>query len=444
MNPSHINRNKVITKLKINSELPKTSIFKKENTKIEVVEADKNYYKNKSSITKKISSANDSIPLEIKCRLPTIINCGVEDCESYKYYIKKIINIEKPNFKSDKKINICIYNIVNVARRPPFILYLLYKNSKNILTFPRFETSDEVFNASESKLDIIYQNYKVKPEFVGYYESDNQIYVFYNFNHEYTLEELNSKSNWWWSNIFEIINHKKIMNFLIDSSVYNIFLDKPLLSVVFSNKNYKFSSGNVLYFGGEQNYISFIAALGLAKESPTSNLGPFYYFYTFFGAGRRAIWNLSRKSQERNGEEITRNEFGVYKRGGVVRFITFGSKTKYFLNRDSDKKDDSEISQELSKTSEFINETLKIRDTDGNWAVNHDIAYIGSTTISTTISLTSKKEKSRRLYAQWAFRDYYQFLPLTYHYVNTDRFAKVTDKDDALSLPFEYKEYSIE
>lgn len=439
MNPSSINRNKVLTKLKINSDLPKTSIFKKENTKIEI-EADKNYYKNNSLITKKKSSATDSIPLEITCRLPNIINCSIDDCLSYKYYIKKIINIEKPNFKTDKIINICIYNIVTVTRRPPFILYLLYKNSKNILTFPRFETSDEVFNASESKLDIIYQNFRVKPEFVGYYESDNQIYVFYNFNHEYRLEELNSKSNWWWSNIFEIINHKKIMNFPIDRSVYNIFLDKPILSVVFSNKNYKFSSGNVLYFGGEQNYISFIAALGLPKESPTSNLGPFYYFYTFFGAGRRAIWNLSRKSEERNGEIITRNEYGVYKKGGVVRFITFGSKTKYFLNREGDKKDDSEISQELSKTSEFINETLKIRDTDGNWAVNHDIAYIGST----IISLPSKKVKSRRLYAQWAFRDYYQFLPLTYHYVNTDEFAKVTDNEQANSLPFEYKEYSIE
>ena len=35
-------------------------------------------------------------------------------------------------------------------------------------------------------------------------------------------------------------------------------------------------------------------------------------------------------------------------------------------------------------------------------------------------------------------------FPLTYHYINTDKFANITDPTSAKNMPFEYTEYVIE
>jgi hypothetical protein len=200
----------------------------------------------------------------------------------------------------------------------------------------------------------------------------------------------------------------------------------------------KIETPYVTYFGGHENYIAFIASFGLPKETPTSNLGPYYYFYTYHGAGRRAIWTQSRKAAERNDELITRNEYGVYKRGGIVRFVLFGNRIRYFLNRESDLKDESSVSQEIAKKNPFVKSTLKLRDVDGKWAVKHDLAYIGAAFIK------NEKYKDRKMSIQWAARDYYQQVPLTYHYVDTTEFSNISDEETQKKMPFEYKTYKIE
>ena len=229
------------------------------------------------------------------------------------------------------------------------------------------------------------------------------------------------------------------MNIDIDSTVYNIFIAYPLIYSLFNEHNQVLLNGNTVFYGGHENYISFISSLGLPKESPTSNLGPYYYFYSYRGAGRRAIWTQTRKPKVVNGKDITQNEFGVHDKGGLVRFVIFGGNPKFLLNKNTDPDDDSEISVALAETSPFIKSTLKIRDVDGKWAVNHDI-YIGST----YVNVDESDHKPRRLLEQWAVRDYNQHLPLSYHYINTDEYAKIKDKEKAINMPYEYKSYDIE
>ena len=45
---------------------------------------------------------------------------------------------------------------------------------------------------------------------------------------------------------------------------------------------------------------------------------------------------------------------------------------------------------------------------------------------------------------QWAVKDYYQYTSLTYHYVNTDKYIYLNDKEKALSAPYELANYDIE
>lgn len=441
MNPSVINREKIITKFNLKESTKKISdTLKTPERSQKAIKTDdsENYYSKMSIPFQNFSNYENSISLNILSCLPSPITYDKTCCND-SIYNTNVLNNKLPLFKSEKTIQICIYKIVNRKFIAPFLLILLYKNSNDKCIFPNFKTSEEVSTAVDSKLDIIYQNLKTKPEYIGYRETQHNIYLFYKDTQEYNLTNISKNDKWWWATIFEIVNDKKILNFNIERSVYSIFYKEPILTSLFNKKNNKYSSGNVLYFGASENYISFIASLGLPKESPTSNLGPYYYFYTYVGAGRRAIWTQSRKSEEYNGELITRNEYGVHIRGGLVRFILFGNTPKYFLNREDDLEDKSDISQDLAKESSFIKETLKIRDVDGNWAINHDIAYIGSTYIS-----TDKKHKPRRLYAQWAAKDYYQYTSLSYHYINTDIFSNVKDKEEALSAPYRLTNYDIE
>lgn len=441
MNPSVINREKIITKFNLKESTKKISdTLKTPERSQKAIKTDdsENYYSKMSIPFQNFSNYENSISLNILSCLPSPIIYDKTCCND-SIYNTNVLNSKLPLFKSEKTIQICIYKIVNRKFIAPFLLILLYKNSNDKCIFPNFKTSEEVSTAVDSKLDIIYQNLKTKPEYIGYRETQHNIYLFYKDTQKYNLTNISKNDKWWWATIFEIVNDKKILNFNIERSVYSIFYKEPILTSLFNKKNNKYSSGNVLYFGASENYISFIASLGLPKESPTSNLGPYYYFYTYVGAGRRAIWTQSRKSEEYNGELITRNEYGVHIRGGLVRFILFGNTPKYFLNREDDLEDKSDISQDLAKESSFIKETLKIRDVDGNWAINHDIAYIGSTYIS-----TDKKHKPRRLYAQWAAKDYYQYTSLSYHYINTDIFSNVKDKEEALSAPYRLTNYDIE
>ena len=441
MNPSVINREKIITKFNLKESTEKISdTLKTPETSLKAIKTDdiENYYSKMSIPFQNFSNYENSISLNILSCLPSPIIYD-KNCCNDSIYNTNVLNSKLPIFKSEKTIQICIYKIVNRKFIAPFLLILLYKNSNYKCIFPNFKTSEEVSTAVDSKLDIIYQNLKTKPEYIGYRETQHNIYLFYKDTQEYDLTNISKNDKWWWTTIFEIINDKKILNFNIDRSVYSIFYKEPILTSLFNKKNNKYSSGNALYFGASENYISFIASLGLPKESPTSNLGPYYYFYTYVGAGRRAIWTQSRKEEEHNGELITRNEYGLHIRGGLVRFILFGNTPKYFLNREDDLEDKSDISQDLAKESSFIKETLKIRDVDGNWAINHDIAYIGSTYFS-----TDKKHEPRRLYAQWATKDYYQYTSLSYHYINTDIFTNVKDKEEALSAPFRLTNYDID
>ena len=314
MNPSVINRNKIIAKFNLEKKDIFTSPIQKQlDQDINTLSIEKTPEESFKIL--------ENIPLNIISKLPSNLLYNKKCCDEYIYNIKSVTNTRVPRFKSDKTIHICVYTIINKMRLPPFILFLLYK--QETLTFPNFKTSENVYTSAEIKLNLMYQNYTTRPNYVSYKETENNIYLFYELKEDYKLEQLNYNSYWWWVTISEIMNYKKIMNFDIHNSVYKIFYLEPLLALLFDKNKNKHFVGQSLYYGGYENYIAFIASLGLPKEMPTSNLGPYYYFYSYYGAGRRAIWTQTRKKEIKNGEDITRNEFGVHKHGGIVRFIVF-------------------------------------------------------------------------------------------------------------------------
>ena len=445
MNPTYVNRNELLKKISRNV------YTKPQESNIE--NSDKIIGDNTGSLSESlVDNEKSDKQLDIKqlsikhiALLPSIKDSIIRPNEQYKYIYKlsDILNTDINHIKSTKLINLCVFNIVENSGTTPIILYLLNKNSKtNILYFPHFYTTDNIFNTAIENLDKLFDKWSVQPKLKGYIETNHNIYIFYEQKYPYILEKLEYKDSFWWTALFEIVNIRTILNFSIDRTVYSIFYKNPILISLFDLQNNKLDTPYITYFGSYYTYTAFIAAFGLPKQPPTANLGPYYYFNTYHGAGKWAIWAFSRKSVMINDEYITVNDYGVFKKGGIVRFAIFGDKIKYFLNRENDPEDQSVISQEAAKYVEFFKSTLKVRDVDGKWADNNNLAYIGSVLIKST-KHKDRVYKDRRLSIQLAARDFYQQIPLTYHYIDTTSFSKVKGPK-AINLPFEYEDYNIE
>ena len=429
MNPTYINNKNLIKHFKLSQ--PKLLINKIENQ-----DKEKEKEKEKDDIIN-IREYNKDLSFDIKTLLPSMNNTILKN-NNYTYKLSHILNSDNINRKTNKTIHLCIFNIIENEKTDPSILYLLNKNEEtNILYFPHFNTKENIFDEANIKINEIFKNWDNKAQYKGFIETNNNIYVFYQQIYPYVLEKIEYKDLWWWTTIFELVNIKKVLNFFIDRTVYSIFYKNPLLLSLFDNNNNKISIPYVGYVGGYYTYISFIAAFGIPKQIPTNNLGPYYYFNDYYGAGRWSIWSPDRKEKIINNEIITVKDTGIYKEGGIARFIFFGNNIKYFLNRDTDPEDDSQISQNLAKEYDFFKETLKVRDVSAKWADNHDLAYIGS-------FLTKQgKFNSRRFIIQFAARDYNQQLCLSYHSVDTTEFSKITDETEKKNLSYIYKDYKI-
>ena len=449
MNPEQINRTIILEKLNLDNNVNNNIRKTLNNLDISLIhdsiDASDTVSNNNLLHLEKEDVLSQEVNFDFLSRLPSINNDKKTNAngnldKKYIYYLNNVLLDSIKYLVSDKQIHLCIYNIIHDKYSDPFLLYLLNKNDDNKLYFPHFFSKKNVFEEADEKIKIMFNSYNNHPIIKGFNETGNNIYIYYEFINEHKLEKINYHDKWWWSGIYEIINTKSVLNFNIDKTVYKLFEKYPLLVCLYDHNNNKFNIPYILYHGNYSNYTTFISAFGLPKESPTSNLGPYYYFYNYHGAGKSGIWSYNRKSQVINNEAITRNEYGVYKHGGLVRFAIFGNNIKYFLNNHNDPDDLSEISQQLAKEDDFFKQTLKLRDTYAEWANNNDMAYIGSSIIK---SIIHGEQIEQKYNIQFAVRDYYQQFPLSYHYINTDKFSNITDKE-AIDKPFNYKSYNIE
>ena len=184
MNPSKINREKILKKFNINEEddldiSSEPIVENSDNLSIEIIDI-----KPKTIIAKNTSN---KLSIDNLSRLPSNIIYKTICCEKYNHKILQILNTASPNFTT-KKIYLSIFTIHKEKSIAPVLLFLLYKNLK--LSFPEFNISTNIDIAIEKKLDIIFDNYKIKPEYVGYKEYNNNIYIFYQYKEKYVVSQI--------------------------------------------------------------------------------------------------------------------------------------------------------------------------------------------------------------------------------------------------------------
>jgi hypothetical protein len=258
---------------------------------------------------------------------------SIKNKNLYEYLIEKYASKLYKLPENITKINLLCYTI-NSNIIFPFLLFLLFKDEDNILKFPIIEiNNDEPF---ENMINEYFNKY------FNYFDiSYNGIIC--NNNIYFLMIEIKIKNNFLdfseqYPNIYfslssEIINYKKINNYLIDKNITQMFLNIPEFGILYdkNNKiNYKIPDVAYKIISHEQlNYFLFFQN---KKENNFNLINDYYFFYR------------KLKINENENDNKSENENKKY----IFRYALFcGNKLRFEMN------------DTISITDFEINELLK-------------------------------------------------------------------------------------
>ena len=362
-----------------------------------------------------------------------IIN--IEETEDFKTrkhiynYSPDNINTGTPQLKHDMSVFLCIYNI-DTTSVLPFIKFLLYKNKDELfLPYFKYSNKENILTQSDEKIKLIFSEWKNMPNYKGYISYDDKIYLIYEKPYEKTNVLFKKRHDkWWWCLSSELVDSRKVMNFPIQKNTSRFFFHNNKLLYLYDKHNQPYENPIPGYHGSYYKMTNFITVFGLNKASPTSALGPYYYFASYKKALSFAIWTPNRKPLEIDGKLITIDDEGKYEKAGIVRFALFTGKMKVFMNNEKDKDDKSHTTNRLKKEDSYVKQTLKLRDVNGKWATDYNSAFIG-------IHKINLEEKSVLTQPYMVLKNYNQQIPISYHYIDTkDKNIKKKLSDESVYI----------
>ena len=275
-----------------------------------------------------------------------------------------------------REIHICAYNI-NVSLQQPFIQYFLHKpynlqqdSIESEFIFPHFQykSEEDVLMKSMTTIDVLCSSFykDTQFEFKGYLVNDTDIFMFFDCSHMIIDTLKMTKTNdLWLVTMDEIINHRKVCDFNINSSVVDIFYKYEKLVYLIDDKGEHYELPIIAYTICPNKRIDFISTFG-TSTCPSGIFGNHFYFTDYSSA--------------------TQN-FGNDQYIGLLRCILFLGKMKIVLNLNNDSVDTSDlVIQDLATTTENINTSdtssqsrlkQRITDYDSNWTLSFDSIYVG-------------------------------------------------------------------
>ncbi len=297
---------------------------------------------------------------------------------------------------------VSIYNTcykINFDVVKPYLLFYLYKYPKSdkpssdMMMFP-FETyknkpDNTIYKQSLALLNKIFGRTQrdlidKTPKGFIYNKEMNYVYIFYEYDHNADIEpdKLMRKTPFWWCLIDELVNYKKVTNFPVNNTVYNLFIDNPSL-LYLRNQGEIIEVPSVGYHGTFYELMEIIVKTGLRNSTLNPMMGPYYYFGTFRKAVRYAGWTSTYKPRKIRDRFIA-DKNGLYEKGGIIRFVVFLGRMKAFLNHKDDPLDKSSryynrLKEGSSYKDAYENRVLRLHDHDGKWASedNYDSVYLG-------------------------------------------------------------------
>ena len=300
-----------------------------------------------------------------------------------------------------------IHFIIFFIKKKKKFNYLKLINNSNInktLNFPivpvfkNFDTN-ELINFTKICLFGLmglndYENFNNNIEFNGFYETNNNLYLFFDIsNCSAQIYDTYSNNKLWLALLDEILNHKKLCNMNIDEDVTIFFqLHESFCFLVDKNED-SYEIPVVGYVKKPENKLNFTYIFGESKRDKNSIIGPYYYFTDYVSCFK----DLETKS-------------------GIVRFALFIGSTKYIENCQTDPIDESEIKKQRlcdDKLNQNLeNLTMRVSDHDGKWAEEYDSAILGN------VELDNGKILNISLIV---LKEYNQQIPLSFHYIRNKK-----------------------
>jgi hypothetical protein len=227
----------------------------------------------------------------------------------------------------------------------------------------------------------------------------------------------------------EIVNDRHVCNFEIDEKV-SIFFTENSDFCFLQDKSENYILPIVGYVGKHFKKINFTHVFGNSKKEESAIFGNYYYFTDYHNAIKQGGWSPDGKPEYFNSYKflLTENEFGKYKKGGIVRFALFLDNMKLIENLQCDPYDKSEIKQQrlidTNLDTNYERLTMRITDYDGKWAEEYDSVYL-------TSNVELDNEEKIKNTPVIVIKDYNQQVPLSYHYIDKkllkDQFCENTN-----------------
>lgn len=324
---------------------------------------------------------------------------------------------------SSKDIKLCLYKIVKPSKlykgelinftsgTTPFIQYCLYKEKEtNNIHFPTLPYSKDIIKKSLQSFKSVFEQFNFKIVYEGYYEYNNEIYLWFkNDENQVRLNFSSIENNWYWCLVSEIINHKSTLEHLkIDESIRKMFLENTDMFYLRDELNNIYEIPEIKYYGGNWSDIQGVAALGVKRQRPEASLGPYYYFGNYKSGIRYAIFSKTRKPVEIDGEILTIDEDGRWKEGGLVKFAIFTGKHIMKIRTKN-------TSLDLLENKYNLSAKQKLVDGGFEWINEFDSIGLG------TYFYETENGTTRELNPLIAIKTFEQQVPLTYYRVNTNQ-----------------------
>ena len=326
----------------------------------------------------------------------------------YNYKGKNSLHLELPReLNTYDYIFMCPYNINNDGKFP-FLKFLLTNSvidkTLNFPLVPVFKNFDTCELINFSKICLFglmlldnFEKFNENVEFNGFYENNNNLYLFFDIsNCNPQIYDTYSNNNLWLVLLDEILNHKKMCNMVIDEYVTDFFkLNESFCFLTDKNED-SYEIPIVGYVKKPENKLNFTYIFGETKRDKNSILGPYYYFTDYISCFKDC-----------NDSEM---------KEGIVRFSLFVGTTKYIENYHSDPIDESEIKKQrlcddtLNQNLERL--TMRVSDHDGKWTENYDSAFLGN------VELDNGKKLNSSLIV---LKEYNQQIPLSFHYIRNKK-----------------------
>ena len=341
---------------------------------------------------------------------------------------------------SNIRIKIMAYEIKN-NKKNPYLLYLLYKDElAESLFFPELPTmyqnvnSDNVIKLSKLMLFNLlslsdHSEFDNNICFKGFYLNGYDVHIVFDLTEcKLQIYDVYRKNQMWFTLLDEIINHKKINNIFIYSSVTNFFINNNDFIFLKNENGDNYELPIVGYIGMngiKYNKVSFTYTFGNSPKDKNAILGSYYYFTDYKNSFREGGWSETGKPVKVDDILITDNEYGRYKKGSILRFGLFLGKMKMVENLPNDESDNSDIKKErledpdLDKNMEIL--TMRISDHDGKWAENYDSAFLGKIELD-----NGEYFKNNQIYV---LKEYEQQIPLSYHFIDKKYLKDLYDEN---------------